>query len=81
MPVYHSGELSQTDRPEWNYPLRPQTANLTKPFAPRNLMITSPYNIGMSDIRWDNPSIIPQNSGLNILGCNLVSSQHVIIRV
>lgn len=74
MPVYHSGELSQTDRPEWNYPLRPQTANLTKPFAPRNLMITSPYNIGMSDIRWDNPSIIPQNSGLNILGCNVYRS-------
>ena len=74
MPVYHSGELSQTDRPEWNYPLRPQTANLTKPFAPRNLMITSPYNIGVSDIRWDNPNIIPQNSGLNILGCNVYRS-------
>ena len=74
MPVYHSGNLSQTDRPEWNYPLRPQTRDLTKPLAPRNLIITSPYNVGKQDIRWDNPAIIPQNSGLNILGCNVYRS-------
>jgi hypothetical protein len=71
MPVYHSGNLSKTDRPDYNYPLRPQTPDLTLPFAPRNLIITSPYNVGVLDIRWDNPRIIPQNSGLNILGCNV----------
>jgi len=27
--------------------------------------------VGAIDIRWDNPRIIPQNSGLSILGCNL----------
>lgn len=74
MPVYHSGNLSQTDRPQYNYPLRPQTPDRTKPLAPRNLIITSPYSIEKTDIRWDNPKIIPQNSGLNILGCNVYRS-------
>ncbi len=74
MPVYHSGNLRDTDRPEWNYPLRPQVADLTKPLAPRNLMVTSPYDVGKLDIRWDNPNILPQNSGLNIVGCNVYRS-------
>lgn len=74
MPAYHSGYLSKTDRPDYNYPLRPQTANLTKPLAPRNLMVTSPYEIGKTDLRWDNPNLIPQNSGLNILGVNVYRS-------
>ena len=74
MPVYHSGNLSKTDRPDYNYPLRPQTKDLTLPLAPRNLMVTSPYRVGATDIRWDNPAIIPQNSGLNIVGCNVYRS-------
>lgn len=37
-------------------------------------MITSPYSVGALDIRWDNPAIIPQNSGLQILGCNVYRS-------
>lgn len=71
MPVYHSGRLSKTDRPDYNYPLRPQTKDLTVPFAPRNLMITSPYIEGMTDVRWDNPKLIPENNGLNIVGVNV----------
>jgi len=71
MPAYHSGRLSKTDRPDYNYPLRPTTKDLTVPFAPRNLIITSPYSVGATDIRWDNPKIIPQNSGLQITGCNV----------
>lgn len=74
MPVYHSGRLSKTDRPDYNYPLRPMTKDLTVPFAPRNLMVTSPYIIGMADIRWDNPKLLPENSGLNIVGCNVYRS-------
>jgi hypothetical protein len=74
MPVYHSGNLSDTDRPDWNLPLRPQTKDLTPPIAPHNLIVTSPYNISKIDIRWDNPNIIPQNSGLNILGVNIYRS-------
>jgi hypothetical protein len=71
MPVYHSGKLSKTDRPDYNYPLRPTTPDLTLPFAPRNPMVTSPYSSGAWDIRWDNPKIIPSNSTLQILGCNV----------
>lgn len=74
MPVYHSGKLSQTDRPHYTLPLRPQTKDLTVPFAPRNLMVTSPYIVGMADVRWDNPRLVPQNNGLEILGCNVYRS-------
>jgi hypothetical protein len=45
--------------------------DLTVPFAPRNMMVTSPYIIGMTDIRWDNPRLIPQNNGLQITGVNV----------
>ena len=71
MPVYHSGKLSRTGRPDFNYPLRPMAPDLTVPFAPRNMMVTSPYIIGMTDIRWDNPRLIPQNNGLQITGVNV----------
>ena len=74
MPSYHSGNLSKTDRPYYTPPLRPQTRDLTTPLAPRNLIITSPYNVAKIDVRWDNPKIIPQNSGLQILGCNVYRS-------
>jgi len=71
MPAYHSGKLSQTGRPDFVKPMRPLTPDLSVPFAPRNLMVTSPYKIGATDIRWDNPKLIPQNNGLNIIGCNV----------
>jgi len=74
MPVYHSGNLSKTDRPWYNYPLRPQTKDLSLPLAPRNLIITSPFNVGAIDIRWDNPQLLPHNSGLNLLGVNVYRS-------
>ena len=74
MPVYHSGKLSRTGRPDYTYPLRPQTPDLTLPLGPRNLIVTSPYEIGMADIRWDNPTIIAQNSGLQITGVNVYRS-------
>jgi len=71
MPVYHSGRLSGGDRPGYNLPLRPQTRDLTLPFGPKNLMVTSPYLLGMNDVRWDDPRTIPENSGLHILGVNV----------
>lgn len=75
MPVYHSGKLSGTQRPDYTLPLRPQTKDLTVPLAPRNLMVTSPYVIGVADIRWDNPNLIPQNNGLTIIGVNVYRSE------
>lgn len=74
MPAYHSGMLSQTGRETFTLPLRPTTPDLRLPLAPRNMMVTSPYNIGMSDIRWDNPRIIPQNNALQVLGVNIYRS-------
>lgn len=71
MPVYHSGKLSGTDRPDYTLPLRPQTRDLTLPLAPKNLMVTSPFIIGKTDIRWDNPRLLPENNGLNIVGVNV----------
>lgn len=71
MPVYHSGRLSNIQRPDYNYPLRPQTKDLSLPLAPRNLMVTSPYIEGKTDIRWDNPKLLPGNNGLNIIGVNV----------
>ena len=74
MPVYHSGNLSGTDRPDYTLPLRPQTRDLTVPLAPKNLMVTSPFVIGKADIRWDNPKLVPENNGLNIVGANVYRS-------
>jgi hypothetical protein len=79
MPAYHSGSLSKTgrtnsQRDDFTYPLRPTTTNLTVPLAPRNPMVTSPYKIGSTDIRWDNPRLIPQNNHLNIVGVNVYRS-------
>jgi len=74
MPVYHSGKLSGTGRPNFDYPMRPSNPDLTPPFAPKNLMVTSPYKIGSTDIRWDNPKLIPQNNSLNIVGVNVYRS-------
>lgn len=74
MPVYHSGNLSGGDRNGpgyYNLPLRPQTRDLTLPLGPKNLMVTSPYLLGMNDVRWDDPRVIPQNNGLNIIGVNV----------
>jgi hypothetical protein len=74
MPAYHSGILSQTGRETFTLPLRPTTPNLTLPLGPRNMMVTSPYNIGVTDVRWDNPKLIPQNNGLQIIGVNVYRS-------
>jgi hypothetical protein len=35
------------------------------------VLTTVPYIIGKTDVRWDNPRLIPQNNSLNVLGCNV----------
>jgi hypothetical protein len=74
MPAYTSGNLSKTGRPDFNYPLRPMTRDLTIPNGPKNIMVTAPYKTGATDVRWDNPKLIPQNNGLQILGVNVYRS-------
>jgi intein/homing endonuclease len=38
------------------------------------MMVTSPYNIGVTDVRWDNPKLLPQNNALQIVGVNVYRS-------
>lgn len=44
------------------------------PLAPKNVNITSPYLIGVIDIRWDDPSIYAENNETDILGVNIYRS-------
>lgn len=44
------------------------------PVGPKNLMVTSPYLIGVIDIRWDNPADYAANNGLDIIGVNVYRS-------
>jgi hypothetical protein len=58
--------------PSFNLPYR--SGNDTPPslpFPPLNVHITSPFFIGVLDVRWDNPASIPYNSGLSVLGVNI----------
>ena len=63
------------NRPD--FPLKYRSGDDTPPslpLAPRNVNITSPFLIGIIDIRWDNPAIYAENSGLQILGVNVYKS-------
>lgn len=60
-----------------NFPLRYRTdkfAAKTLPLAPRNVNVTSPYLIGVIDIRWDDPSQYAENNETDILGVNVYRS-------
>ena len=39
-----------------------------------NVFVLSPYVNGILDIRWDNPSLIPENSAFQIVGVNIYRS-------
>jgi hypothetical protein len=58
--------------PGFNLPYRSGSSDpVSLPLPPKNVHVTSPYLIGVLDIRWDNPAAIPYNSGLDILGVNV----------
>lgn len=62
-------------RPEYALPYRSNSdAPLTIPLAPKNFFITSPYLIGVIDIRWDNPTLYAENNDVDILGVNVYRS-------
>jgi hypothetical protein len=46
----------------------------TYPLAPMNVMVVSPFEKGMLDIRWDDPSLLGGNSAYNVLGVNVYRS-------
>jgi len=46
----------------------------TYPLPPMNVMVVSPFEKGMLDIRWDDPSLLGGNSAYNVLGVNVYRS-------
>jgi len=44
------------------------------PLPPNNTYVNNPYILGVLDIRWDDPSIIPQNLEFNIDGVRIYRS-------
>lgn len=46
----------------------------TYPLPPMNVMVVSPYEKGMLDIRWDDPALLGGNSAYNVLGVNVYRS-------
>ena len=62
-------------RPDFKLPYRWNNDNpLTLPLGPKNINATSPYLIGVIDIRWDSPTEYAEHSGYNILGVNVYRS-------
>lgn len=43
----------------------------TLPLGPKSVHVTSPYLIGVIDIRWDNPGVYAEHNGLDMLGVNI----------
>jgi len=63
------------NRPD--FPLKYRSGDDTPkslPLAPRNVNITSPFLIGIIDIRWDNPAAYAENNKQQILGVNVYKS-------
>lgn len=59
-------------RPDLNLPYRSGNDRpKSLPYAPKSVNVTSPYLIGVIDIRWDNPAIYLENNGLTVLGVNI----------
>ena len=59
-------------RPDFKLPYRwNDDTPMSLPLAPKSVFATSPYMIGVIDIRWDNPSIYAENNGLQVLGVNI----------
>ena len=58
--------------PEYKLPYRTNDDTpLSLPIAPKSPMCTSPYMIGILDVRWDDPSIYAENNGLDFVGVNV----------
>ena len=45
------------------------------PRAPVNGIVASPYIKGAWDIRWDDPALLCENDGLDIVGVNIYRSE------
>jgi len=62
-------------RPDMRLPYRwNDDTPMSLPIGPKNLNVTSPYLIGIIDLRWDNPAIYGENNGVDVLGVNVYKS-------
>lgn len=61
-------------RPGWNDVDPNKPINKSKPFPPRNIFVTSPFIVGVLDIRWDNPLEVTENSKWKVQGVNIYRS-------
>lgn len=62
-------------RPDFKLPYRwNNDTPLTLPLGPKNINATSPYLIGVIDIRWDSPTTYIEHNGYNVLGVNVYRS-------
>lgn len=68
-----SSDIQGQERPYYNLPYRTGGAETpySLPRAPKNLEVTSPFLIGVLDIRWDNPADYTENNGLQVQGVNI----------
>ena len=63
------------NRPDFPLPYRSgDDRPHTLPLAPRNVNITSPFLIGVVDVRWDNPAAYAENNRFQVLGVNVYKS-------
>ena len=59
-------------RPDMRLPYRwNDDTPISLPLGPKNVHVTSPFLIGVIDIRWDAPSLYAENNGLNVTGVNI----------
>lgn len=45
------------------------------PLPPKNLSVTSPYQVGMLDLRWDDPTTLARNASFTLVGVNIYRSE------
>jgi hypothetical protein len=58
--------------PEYKLPYRTNSDTpLSLPIGPKNVMVTSPYLIGVLDVRWDDPTLYAENNGMSFVGANV----------
>lgn len=62
-------------RPDFKLPYRWNNDKpLTLPLGPKNVYATSPYLIGIIDVRWDSPTTYAEHNSYNVLGVNVYRS-------
>lgn len=67
-----TSDIQGQGRPGYNLPYRSGNDRpKSLPYAPKSVQITSPFLVGVIDIRWDNPASYIENDGLEVLGVNV----------